>query len=170
MRSISCRDILVAEELSHIKNEIELLNPDNDELVKSVLTQVGFDVRHGIQYIPSLHRDMQNKVAVGFMAIGEYNTDPKYKQFMDTFDRVVIAGMQDASLGREMANMMGQQFQFNNDPEADAKEYSEAELKAMGFTSGNEDEYVDDSPEESDRISREIEQLKMICASIRGEN
>lgn len=169
MRAISLRDVLVAEELSHIKNEIELIHPDNDELVKSVLEQVGFDVRHGIQYIPSLHRDMQNKVAVGFQAIGEYSTDPKYKQFMDTFDRVVIAGMQDASLGREMAYMMGQQFKFNDDPEADVKSYTEAELNAMGFTDGNEDEYVDDDPEDSDRISREIEQLKMICVSIRGE-
>lgn len=164
MRSLSVRDLLVAEELSHIKNEIDLIHPQNDELVKFILHQIGFDTRHEIQYIPSLHRDLKGKVAVGFQVVGEYSTDHKYRKFMDTLDRVIICGMKDISLGRELAAMMGSQLQYHNDPEAD--NVSDAELENMGFTEGDGG---DDAQEGYEELRREIEQLKMICASIREE-
>ena len=93
MRNISLRDLMLADSLSHIKSEVELINPKNDVVVNYVLTEIGFDVRQPVEYIPSFHRDMQGKAAVGYQAVGEYMVDPRYNKFIDTMDRIIVAGL-----------------------------------------------------------------------------
>lgn len=177
MRSLSARDILLA--LPHLKSEVALIHPKNDAEVFAVLDAVGFDTRQGVEWIVAHHRDMQNNIGVGFIAVGEYNTDPKFKNFIDTTDRIIIAGMLDPSLGRSMEEMMGRRHQYRNEDEQDVKSrkrpndpryYSDEELIAMGYTDGEESDdsgegYVEDS---YDAIRSQITALEGVRKQLRG--
>lgn len=178
MRNISLRSLMLAEELSHIKNEVELIHPSNDEVVKKVLAAIGFDVRHGVEYIPSFHRDMSGKAAIGYQAVGEYNVDPKYNKFIDTLDRVIVAGLTDASLAREMSNLLGKRLSYkNDDPLGDARErvlddpryYSEAELLELGYTMGSDEPEYDAVEDDYESISAQIKVLEDVRDSVRGK-
>lgn len=179
MRNISLRDLMLAEELSSIKNEIVLINPNNDKLVFSVLQQIGFDTKQEVNYVPSLHRDMQGKIAVGFQAVGEYDTDTKYRPFIDTLDRVIISGMRDISLAKDLIELMGKRYPYRNDDEAEGKSrkrnndpryYSDQELLDMGYTSGEEDEEetVEYVQEDYETVSKMIKTLEEVRDQIRG--
>lgn len=183
MKVLSMRDLLVCEEMAHIKNEIEVLDPANDALIKSLLIQIGFDVSRELLYEPSKHRDLQGNVKIGFQICGEYSTDPKYKKFLDTTERTVVAGMLDPSLGREMAMMQGRKNTYRNDDDKwedgsraradDARYYSEAQLLELGFTSGSEDEvdpyeneYIERTWEEDLRAIKQLQELRMIIRGV----
>ena len=179
MRNISLRDLMYGvDSLSDIKSEIDLINPANDERIKAVLEEIGFNTKQGIDYIPSNHRDMRNNVAVGFQVVGEYNTDPSMKHFLDTTDRIVVAGMTDVHLAKDMAELMGKRYTYKNQDEDDIKErkrpndpryYSEEELIEMGYTSGNENEIeYDDVETNCDSISSQIAALQIAKELIRG--
>lgn len=177
MRNTSLRDLKLADLLSHL-TEVEIINPKNDELVKSVLQQIGYDTRQPIEYTVSNHRDMQGKSAVGFQVIGEYNTDPKYKHFLDTVDRVVVAGLTDIHLARDMETLLGKRFIYRNEDETenktrenDPRYYTPEQLAEMGFTGMEQDdedysEGVVDS--DYDMITSQIMALEAIKKSLRG--
>lgn len=182
MRSLSFRDIMLA--LPQFKSEVEMIRPENDVEINKVLEAVGFDVRQKIEYTAALHRDMANKVGVGFLAVGEYNTDPKYNKFVDTTDRTIIAGLSDVSLAKEMCVLMGKKFSYRNDDEADMKfntndpRYYDAEqLKELGFTGFDDDATSEDSflaehggaESDCDMISSQIAALQSLKIAIRGE-
>ena len=183
MRNTSLRDLKLADTLSHL-SELDMINPANDSTVKYVLAAIGYDVSKTIDYVPSFHRDRQNKAAVGFQVIGEYSTDPKFKSFLDSFDRIVVAGMTDPSLARELAEIAGKRFTYTNDDETDvrsprvpdARYYSDDELKELGFT-GFEDDNSEDSflaehggaESDCDMISSQIAALQSLKIAIRGE-
>jgi hypothetical protein len=175
MKVLSFRDLMVCEELSHIKNEIELLHPSNDALVNSLLVQIGFDTKKNILYEASKHRDLKGHVAIGFCACGEYSTDPQYRKFLDVTERTVVAGMTDPSLGREMAAMQGRKNVYRNDEDKwddgsrakadDPRYFSEAQLLEFGYTMGDpEDElddgyYIEASWEEDLRAIKQLESV-----------
>lgn len=180
MRQLSVRDLLLA--LPQFKNEIELIHPDNDAVVFATLDAVGFDTRQGVTYVAQLHRDMQDKVAVGFMALGEYNVDPKFNKFIDMTDRIVIAGLHDRSLAEEMLNIQGKKFTYINDDEPESKAslkrphdpryYDDSELLAMGYTAPDEDEGIDaevGSVEDYESVASQIAMLNGIKKLLRGE-
>lgn len=174
-RTISFRDLLITEELSNIRNEIELLHPKHDHIVGLVLRQIGFDTCQEIEYIPSMHRDMTGKVAIGFQAVGEINTDRQYKKFLDVHDRIVAAGLKDISLAKDMAGLMGRSYSYNKNQEElkqkrkkafNEDDFSEEELIDMGYSTGdNEDDYVE--PDYKKNLA-EIEQLNKIMLQVRG--
>ncbi len=180
MRSISLRDLKLADCLKHL-NEIEIIHPSNDELVKSVLEQIGFNTKQGIDYIPSNHRDMKQHAAVGFQVIGEYNVDPKYNKYIDTIDRCIVAGLTDISLAKDMAGLMGRGYNYRNEDEFtgkingrkkqenDPRYYTDQELLDMGFSEGDDDEddyyEIEDSCED---ITRQIEELQTVKELVRG--
>lgn len=175
MRNISLRDLMLA--LPQFKNEIEVIHPDNDEVVFAALDAIGFDSRRGIEYIPSNHRDMQGGEGVGFQAVGEYNPDPKFKKYLDTIDRVIVAGMTDISLAKDMAELMGKRFNYNNQDEEvvsrkrpnDPRYYSEQELLDMGYSEGDEvEEYDGEVMENQNSISEQIATLEAVRVMLRG--
>lgn len=176
MRAISLRDLMLADELSHIKNEVELIHPRNDSIVKYVLQGVGFDTSQPIEYIASYHRDMQNKAAVGFRVVGEYDTHPQYKQFLTPDDRIVLAGMEDISLGKELSLIMGRRFNYHNEDEyeigakrkkpSDPRYFTDAELLEMGYSEGDDEDYEEVGLE--DELTQQITTLENIKNSIRG--
>jgi hypothetical protein len=148
MRATSLRDLMVAECLAHIPSEAMLVSPENDKLVASVLEQIGYDVKQKWEYIPSRHRDMQNKIDVGYMVVGEFSRDPKYRHFLDTTDRIICAGATDASMAVEMSNLLGKKHTYRGDEKwddgsraavDDPRYFSDSELLALGFTQEDEE-------------------------------
>lgn len=177
MRVLSFRDIKLA--LPHMKNEVEMMQRENDTAVLGVLAAVGFSMNHPVSYEVAYHRDMQGGVAVGIMAVGEYNHDSKYRDFLDTTDRIVVAGMQDASLAREMEEIRGKKFGYRNDeelefkaktPVQDARYYSQEQLIEMGYTGGDEEvEYEGTIGDDYEIITSQIAALVDLKKMIRGE-
>ena len=177
MRNISLRDLKLADSLSHL-NEIELIHPQNEDKVKAVLAQIGFDVRQKIDFIPSYHRDMSGKAEVGFQVIGEYDVDPKYNKFIDTIDRVVVAGYTDINLAKDMAELMGRKFNYKNEDEgdykagrkpADPRYYSEEELLELGYTTGEDEDVYDDVDNSCEALTSQIEALQTVKEMLRGK-
>lgn len=175
-RVLSARDVLKA--LPHYKNEFDVIDPKNDSEVYAVLEAVGMDTRKGVSYDVALHRDLSNTVAVGFMLSAEYNTDSKFKNFLDTTDRIVVAGMLDPSLAREMEEIRGRRFAYRNDEEVEHKSskpndpryYTDEQLKEMGYTSGDEEEEYDgDVTDNYEVLSSQIETMKQLLKIARGE-
>lgn len=176
MKSISFRDLIVCDELSHIPNEVILMHPSNDNLVKSILVQIGFDVKKDILYEVAKHRDLRGNVAVGVIACGEYSTDPKYKKYLDVTERIVVASMHDASLGREMASLLGKKNTYKNTDDQwndgsrarpnDPRFYSEAELLELGYSADSEDadefegEYLEKDWEDVLRAIKKLEEVR----------
>lgn len=181
MKVLSFRDLMVCEELAHIKNEIELLHPSNDALVNSLLVQIGFDTKKTILYEASKHRSLSGSVAIGFCACGEYSTDPKYRKFLDVTERTVVAGMVDPSLGREMALMQGRKNIYKSEDKwddgsrakaDDPRYYSESELLEFGFTTGEDEsdpyegEYIEESWEEDLRAIKTLEETLVLIRGV----
>ena len=157
MKTISFRDILVCEELSHIKNEIDLLSIENDEVMEKILAACGIDTQYSVLYIPSKHRDMQNKVSIGFMAVGDISINRKFinSPMCSTTERMVAASYTDPSLTRELANLMGGTVNFRSLQE-----------ESMDF----EGEELPEDMLELDRVAvaNQIKQLADLRDMIRG--
>lgn len=157
MKTISFRDLLVCEELAHIKNEIELLHPSNDALMEDILSKVGIDTQYAVLYIPSNHRDMQNKVAIGFMAVGDISINRAFinSPMCSTTERMVAASYTDPSLTRELANLMGGTVNFRS-----------LQDESIDF----EGEELPEDMLEPDRaeVTKQLEQLVALRDVIRG--
>jgi hypothetical protein len=128
-RTVSFRDLMVCTKLAHIKNEIELLSTENDAVMADILGQVGFDTEYPITYVPVKHRDMQNKVAVGFMAVGDISINRSFinSYLCSTVERMIAASYVDPSLTRELGSLMGHHVNYRSLLDDDA-EWSGEEL------------------------------------------
>lgn len=156
-RVISFRDLMVCSQLAHIKNEVELLHISNDDLVESILSQVGFDTSYPVLYVPSKHRDMQNKVAVGFMAVGEISINRAFinSNMCSITERMIAASYTDPSLTRELARLAGNHVNYKSLLEDEAE--------------GSGEEFTDDMLEpDHDIIAAQIKLLADLRDSIRG--
>jgi hypothetical protein len=182
MRATSLRDILLADSLSHITNEVLLIHPSNDKLVAEVLEQIGYDITQPWEYVPSKHRSMDQKIAIGYMVVGEFSRKREHRHFLDANDLIVLAGMSDASLGRELSEMSGRRNTYKNNDETentrhkpgDVRYYSDEELLELGYTMGSDEDDVD--PYERDYIEsdweenlRAIKVLEDIRDAVRGK-
>lgn len=107
-RVLSFRDLQLIPELGGL-TEIELLEIARDGLVNDYLAQLGFNVLSPILYVPAKHRDLQGGVGVGFRAVGEITTSESYldNPLCTQVERLIITGLKDMSLTRELAKMMG---------------------------------------------------------------
>ena len=152
MRAMSFRDLKLIPQLSHL-SEIEMLFTANDELVNACLYELGFDPKAPILYIPSKHRDMQNKVAVGFRAVGQITTDRKFLRsaLCTPVERLIAASRTDMSLTYELAKLMGSSIEFKDDG---------AFGEAPEFDGTVEPDYL--------KIEKEIKDLEDLRDHIRG--
>jgi hypothetical protein len=153
---VSFRDILLAEELAHIKNEIELLDIKNDDIVKKVLKQLAFDCEYGVAYIPTKHRDMRGKIAIGFQCVGEVtlNRDLLNSSVCDATDRLVATSHRDVGFAKELASMMGAQVDLSRDDDAEyvpEEDFDESQV---------EDDY--------EFVLKQIKQLEEVRDMVRG--
>jgi hypothetical protein len=162
-KSISFRDLQLATILKGL-NELQMIHPDNDEKMRWVMSQCGIDVEYDIEYIPCLHRDMQNKVAVGFLAVGELNINRHVLNSVvcDVTDRLVAAGMQDPSLAKELAGMLSSRADYRHlNEDTDAVDIEEDSGRGR-----NNDDDVEDT---YDYVSAQIRQLEKLRDEIRGK-
>jgi len=121
-RVISFRDLMLCTSLSHIKNEVEMLKVENDDAVAEVLSKIGFDCDYPVTYIPSKHRCMRNKVAVGFMAVGEISLNRSFinSGMCSTTERLIASSYTDPSLTRELGRLTGNYVNYKSLLEDDA--------------------------------------------------
>ena len=155
-RTISFRDLQLCTVFAGM-NEIMMLDPSNDAAMASVLSKVGFDIDYPITYAPSKHRCMGNKVAVGYMAVGDISINRAFvnSYMCSTVERMIAASYSDPSLTRELGTLMGHHVNYrsllNDEAEWDGEELPENML-------------------ESDRheVAMQIKQLEELRDSIRG--
>lgn len=154
-RVFSFRDLRVIPALSKC-NEIQLLHPSMDALVNSCLEQLGFDLKRPIQYLPSKHRDLQGKVAVGFRAVGEIAADDRNyitSKMCTLTERLVASASRDPSLARELCNLMGNSINLSDSD------------GGLGDDEGFPEELVE---ADHDNIAEEIRNLENLRDQIRG--
>lgn len=134
-RTVSFRDIMLCTSIAHVKNEIELLDTKYDAAVAEILNAIGIDVEYPVTYIPSKHRDMQGKIAVGFMAVGDISLNRAFinSYLCNTTERMIAASYSDPSLTRELGTLMGHQVNFRSlledETEFDGDELPEDQLE-----------------------------------------
>jgi hypothetical protein len=147
--------------------------------VYAVLEAIGMDTRKGVQYDVALHRSMVDpkNPAVGYILSADYSVDSKFKDFLDTTDRIVVAGMVDPSLARQMEEIRGKRFSYVNAEEIDFKDhvvedaryYSKEKLLEMGYTGEpEEDEYDGQVSDNYETVASHIQVMKDILIAARG--
>lgn len=114
MISISVRDLLKIEELKHF-NEVQLIHPSNDALVNKYLDELAFDIDYATAYLPSKHRDLTGKIAVGYRIVGELSINRKHinSPYCGITERLVAASYTDTSLMKELAELAGKSRNFD---------------------------------------------------------
>lgn len=115
MRTFSFRDLRLIPELKQY-NELYLIRPCMDRIMFGYLGQLGFDLNYPIQYIPAKHRDMQNKVGIGFRAVGQISTNRKFinSKLCSVEERLIAASYTDLSLARHLAQLLGSSTALNS--------------------------------------------------------
>jgi hypothetical protein len=148
---------MVAESLAHIRNEIELLSIENDDAVGAVLEQIGFDLEYPVSYIPAKHRNMQGKVVIGFLAVGEINMNRSFinSRLCTLTERMIAAAYTDPSLTRELGNLMGMRANFRT-------------LLDNGNAVSNENLPEDMLEPDRDIVLQQLKDLEAVRDAIRG--
>lgn len=152
-RVFSFRDLLRIPALSGL-NEIQLLHPAMDSTVNAYLRELGFDLKQAILYVPSKHRDLSGKVAVGFRAIGEISDNREFltSRLCTITERLLAAAEKDPSLCRELCNLMGNSINLGD-----------------GDTSSEDEDFPEELVEtDYDEIATEIRNLENLRDTIRG--
>lgn len=156
-RVLSFSDLMLCSQLSHIRNEVELLSIENDDLVASILGQLGFDLDYGVAYIPAKHRNLQNKVLIGYRVIGEISLNRAFinSPLCSLTERLVATAYTDPSLTRLLSTLTGNHVNL--------KSILEDEVEGEG-------EELPEDMLEPDReyVAAQIKQLEEIRDSIRG--
>lgn len=116
-RVFSFRDLKRIPELSNF-SEIELIHPRHDQTMRAYLYVLGFDIMKPIYYVPAMHRDLSNNVAIGFMAVGDIRTgavDYLNSPLADEIERLIVIARKDMSLAVTLARMMGHSVDLTDD-------------------------------------------------------
>lgn len=156
MKLLSFRNIQLCTKFAGM-NEIEMLALSNDDTMAWVLEQVGFDVEYPVSYVPSVHRCMQNNVALGFVAVGELNLNSAYinSPMCTLTERMIASAYIDPSLTREMSNLMGMRVNFRS-------------LLDNGTDSSSEDLPEHMLEPNREYVGKQIKALEDLRDSIRG--
>lgn len=118
MKQVSFRDLKRIPELS-VFTEFQMLQPSMDCVLLPWIKMFGIDTDYEVEYIPNVHRDLFNKVALGFRAVGEISCNRLdiNGPFMDMTDRLVAVAYQDKSLLEELAELSGKVLDYRGDGE-----------------------------------------------------
>lgn len=155
--SISFTDLRLIKELSNL-SDYDMLQLRNDNLMLKHLHTVGLDLDYGFAYVPSVHRNMQNKVVTSYRVCGDVRCDRNWRNgpMSSLTDRMVAAGFTDVSLAEELGMLTGL-------------------ARMYGGKIGNEGEdmhkeALPDNQLEDDWQGKEKEIIKMavLCENLRG--
>lgn len=155
-RVMSFRDLQRIPELSHLR-EPDMLSIANDKLINSFLSQLGFNTDAAVFYEVAKHRDLQNKVAVGFRAVGTITQDRAYlnSPMCTPIERMIAASQTDMSLTRELAKLSG------------TSSHSELTNNAASLSSDSQQDSEYTEPD-CDEVAAQIKQLEELRDFIRG--
>lgn len=158
MKSISITDLALIPELGKY-NYMELIHPDQDDLMAKYLEMIGFDIEYPIQYIPSQHRNMQGKKVINYVVVGEVSCNRKHlnSEWADITDRIIANSYTDRGLAEDMLSLQCPSLDYSAFHEG--KEDTETTKEDIGS-------YFD--REEEKRIVAQIKQLEELRDSIRG--
>ncbi len=168
MLSLSFTDLRLAEEFKNL-NSIQILHPDKDELVKSVVVEFGFDIRHPLFYIPSKHRNLRGAIVIDFCVLGEISRDKRFRNKMDLISRIVVAGMTDPYLGKDMEELLGRTRSYNNEEISKPMSKKEKQYRIDNdFDNDEEEDSTEYVEEDYQETLEKIQQLADIRDHIRG--
>lgn len=150
-KSISFRDLKKFPQFKEVP-EIILASPEYDQAIEPFVYALGIDTREPVEYAVNNHRDLSNNTGIGIRIVGEIRRDAAFTNspLCDIVDRIVVAGIKDASLGAEMENLTRQVSNIQS--------LAEREGDAM-------QELVEDS---YDSATMEITALEMYVKGSRG--
>ena len=157
-RIFSLSDLQLIPELRGM-SEFDMIHPKNDSLINKYLAQLGFNTNMPILYVPNKHRNMQNKVVVGYRAVGEITQDREFlnSRFCSPIERVIAASRMDISLTRELSKLMGtSSIDFSN---------SALNSPLDDYETQGSSEYIESDAEE---VASQISVLESIRDSVRG--
>ncbi len=151
MKSISYKDLQRVSFLSHL-SQFDMMSPTNDHLVAPALWEYGIDIERGLLYSVSYHRCLDRQARVGLVITGDIRSDKEFRQspFCTLEDRMILAGLTDQSLARELASLQnvaqtnyGSEQALENEEDGelnqdiDEIERIEAEMEALGYALNN---------------------------------
>lgn len=157
MINISFSDVLLIDEFKGLR-ELDLLDVKMDAKALPYLHELGLNKNAGYEIIAHKHRNLQNKVVVGFMYSGDIRQDDNFRKskFCTLMDRVIMSAKKDFSLTKELCTMMGGSSSaysnINEDDEKSEKDYLELDL------------YEDDF----EQVLKQLEQMRSIITFARG--
>lgn len=156
MKAVSFRDVLAIPAFKGVR-ELDLLAPEFDNKVKEYLHIFGIDTRLPIEIRVAIHRDMHNKVGIGYQYLGEIRQDREFlnSKWCEIVDKVHAAAMQDPSLGREMCELLNKTIDYKSVSELPDEEWQS-------------DEGVEVDPEYERNVAL-IKQLESIRDIVRGK-
>jgi hypothetical protein len=153
MKTISVTDLKLIPELSHLR-DIDFIDPANTELIKPFLKVLGFDLDYPVEFIPSQHRNLQNKVVISYQIVGEVECNAAFltSQWATAEDRMIAAGYRDLGLAKDLASSstIGRNYGGSD---------NEAVLEALAPDMLNPDEQ---------EIAAQIQTLKDLLLIVRG--
>jgi hypothetical protein len=123
--SISLTDLKLIDCLSHM-SERDMMNPANEKVMLKYLHMFGMDCNYGYAYVPSTHRNMQNKVVTSFRVCGDIRCDASFRNgpYASLTDRLVMTAYTDISLTEELGKLVGLSRAYGGmDSEESMKEF-----------------------------------------------
>lgn len=106
--SISLSDLKLIDCLAHM-SERDMMCPSNEDVMMKYLHMFGLDEHYGYAYVPSTHRNMQNKVVTSFRVCGDVRCDANFRNgpYASLADRLVMTAYTDISLTEELGLLTG---------------------------------------------------------------
>lgn len=106
MISLSVSDLRLATKLSGM-SELEIIRVENDDLVASIIYQLGIDTEFPWIYTANRHRNLRGQDIVGFRCIGEIRCDDEYRNsfLAGITERLIINSYSDPSRMEEIAEL-----------------------------------------------------------------
>lgn len=107
MKNISVTDLMLVPELSHLRM-LDFIDPKYNDLLTPVLKVLGFDLEYPVQFIPCQHRNLQGKVVIAYLLVGEVECNSSFltSEWATAEDRVIVAGYKDIGLAQDMATSL----------------------------------------------------------------
>lgn len=129
-RVLSFRDIQRVPGLDKY-TEVQLLSIERDKEVNEVLEVLGFDINQPILYVPSKHRDLAGKVAVGFRAVGQISGNDEYmnSRLCPLIEKLVWAAKRDPSLAQELFKLIGHSVNLEEEAIEEDGEFLDEEVE-----------------------------------------
>lgn len=119
-KNISTTDLMLIPELSHLRM-LDFIDPKNTELISPFLKVIGFDLEYPIQFIPCQHRNMQGKVVIAYLIVGEVEINSSFQDsvWCTPEDKLIAAGYRDLGLAKDMATSLTSARDYGSDEGGD---------------------------------------------------